>query len=241
MATDAGDVQAFQVSISGAVETVDILPGRLPPGIPPLVRLDEDRASLTTSEADAISTLTHPVMLSRSGRLVTIDESGDLIVESPPGAIRLGVAALPNARLLVDEHERLLVLTGPTRRLSHELVGDPIEAEGVTLVDTRRGGGQVVASFEIANDAVIEGIAPIWADLTGDGQREIIVTVSDTSEGAQIVVFSESGSRTQTARPLGRAADGGTSWPSRPSALAARWKSRKSSRRTSVESSASTG
>jgi hypothetical protein len=40
---------------------------------------------------------------------------------------------------------------------------------------------------------VIEGIAPIWADLTGDGSREIIVTASDRATGAQILVYSPSG------------------------------------------------
>jgi hypothetical protein len=50
----------------------------------------------------------------------------------------------------------------------------------------------------------VEGIAPIWVDLTGDGQREIIVTISDQNLGAGIVVFSESGDRLAEGPKMGR-------------------------------------
>jgi hypothetical protein len=36
-------------------------------------------------------------------------------------------------------------------------------------------------------------MAPIWADLDGDGTREIIVTVSDVAGGARIVAYDETG------------------------------------------------
>ena len=40
---------------------------------------------------------------------------------------------------------------------------------------------------------MVEGLAPIWADLDGDGKREIVVTLSNSAEGARIAVFSEEG------------------------------------------------
>ena len=50
----------------------------------------------------------------------------------------------------------------------------------------------------------MEGISPIWADLNGDGQREIIVTLSDSAQGAQVVVYSESGERLAAGPAVGR-------------------------------------
>jgi hypothetical protein len=42
---------------------------------------------------------------------------------------------------------------------------------------------RVVISIAIPGQRVVEGVSPIWADLNGDGQREIIVTQSDAEQG----------------------------------------------------------
>ena len=54
---------------------------------------------------------------------------------------------------------------------------------------------QVVTQISIPGQLVVEGISPIWADLNGDGQSEIIVALSEAEQGAQVAVYSESGSR----------------------------------------------
>jgi hypothetical protein len=45
----------------------------------------------------------------------------------------------------------------------------------------------------VDSDSVIEGVSPIWADIDGDGDREIIVTVSNDQVGAGLVAYDESG------------------------------------------------
>jgi hypothetical protein len=106
----------------------------------------------------------------------------------------LDVRALPDARILRDENDRLLVLSDPTDRYAHGVLGDPIEAGGITLIETIPEP-RIVNHITLPNKEVIEGIAPIWTDFTGDGQREIIVTVSDLELGTGIVVFAESGDK----------------------------------------------
>jgi hypothetical protein len=50
----------------------------------------------------------------------------------------------------------------------------------------------------------VEGIAPIWTDLTGDGGREIIVTLSDPEGGARLAVYSEAGEQLAVGSAIGR-------------------------------------
>ncbi|NJN44174.1 MAG: hypothetical protein HC806_05250 [Anaerolineae bacterium] len=56
----------------------------------------------------------------------------------------------------------------------------------------------------IPDGKVVEGLAPIWADLDGNGVREIIVTASDDTFGAQMLVFNEDGERIAAGPPIGR-------------------------------------
>ncbi len=52
---------------------------------------------------------------------------------------------------------------------------------------------KVINRIEIPAPAVVEGIAPIWVDLNGDGEREILVTVSDNDIGARLILYNEAG------------------------------------------------
>ena len=52
--------------------------------------------------------------------------------------------------------------------------------------------GGVEERFE-APSGVIEGVAPIVADVDGDGEREVVVTTSDARAGARVVALSDEG------------------------------------------------
>jgi len=83
------------------------------------------------------------------------------------------------------------------------VLGDEQEAASITLVETTPTP-RIVMEIKIDPPGVIEGIAPIWADLTGDGQREIIVTRSDAEIGAQILVYDERGNLIAKGSEIGR-------------------------------------
>jgi hypothetical protein len=146
----------------------------------------------------------HPVPLGDAGGLAFIHESGDLVLwEAGAERARLAVDALPDARLLVDEAERLLFLSGPTTRYGHGALGDALEAVSITLVETLPEP-RVAWTIRLPEPQVVEGIAPIWADVDGDGVREIVVTVSDADQGAQVVVYDETGARVATGPAIGQ-------------------------------------
>jgi hypothetical protein len=73
----------------------------------------------------------------------------------------------------------------------------------VTLVETTPEL-RVASVFTVDAPPVIEGLAPIWADLDGDGTREILVTVSGEEQGAQLVAYDEGGRRVAAGPPIGR-------------------------------------
>jgi hypothetical protein len=83
------------------------------------------------------------------------------------------------------------------------VLGDALEVIRVLQVETKpelRLTGEIV----MQNADVIEGIAPIRADLDQDGQREIIVTVSNRVDGARVVVYREDGSIMTASMPIGQ-------------------------------------
>jgi len=193
---------AFHVSGDG-YRQVDISPEQVPPGMPPLLQVKEDVPSLVLAPGADASPLTHPVVLREDPeRIVYLANNGDLVIWDGDESARLTVNALPDARILVDERQRLLLLTDPTGRYDHGVLGDDIEAGSITLVETQPVP-KVVQKIIIDPPSVIEGIAPMWVDFTGDGMREIIVTRSDVNQGAQTVVFNEDGGEVAAGPSIG--------------------------------------
>ncbi len=188
-----GTIESYSVQ-DGQVASFDIGLEPLPPGMPPLILAQVGERYLNLPPASGTSHLTHPVSLNpESGRVVFITSEGDLVLWEQGAEIdRLDVNALPDARLIGDENGRLLFLSDPTDRYDHGVLGDNLEAASITLVETDPVL-KLVARIEIPSPAVIEGIAPIWTDLNGDGTREILVTVSDYDIGARLVLYNEDG------------------------------------------------
>lgn len=198
-----GRVQGFEVTRSSSVEAIEIAPNQIAPGAPPLLQVEGEAVSLLSIETDNRLSLTHPVPLPEMGRVAYIDGDGNLMIRDQDETVSLAVDALPDARILVDENERLLLLTTPTTRYRHAVLGDGIEAASITLVETQPAP-RVAQVIAIPEPAVVEGIAPIWTDLNNDGDREIIVTVSDKEQGAQLVVFNEAGEKIASSPAVGR-------------------------------------
>jgi endonuclease YncB( thermonuclease family) len=198
-----GRVQAFRV-VGQQVELIPITPTELPPLTPPLLRTEDDVPHLVTAPTAGASSMTHPAILNVAGeRLAFAEATGDLVIWDGGEIGRLAVGALTDGRMLVDESGRILLLTDATTRYEHGVLGDGVEAARITLVETSpalRVAGQITLN----PPGVVEGIAPIWTDWTGDGKREIIVTLSDAQQGARVVVFSEAGVLLASGPAIGR-------------------------------------
>lgn len=199
---DDGRVQAFIVQGRQVTETTIEPVERTV--VPPLLKVT----------ADGLSLLLPPEPVYGPAPPAIVDNGGGLAVVSPEGIVTItgadGTALytaesrpLPDGRLLVDELGRLIFLSHPTTRYQHGIAGDEIEAAGVTLIDPGQEGGTETVIM-IPEPSVVEGIMPLWADLNDDGQREIIVTQSDASQGAQIVAYDEAGRQVAAGPAIGR-------------------------------------
>ncbi len=145
----------------------------LPPGTPPAAYAAGDEV-VVVAPSPGESTFTNPV-LTPDGTRIAISDRGTL-------AGYEGLVPV-DARLLLDDEQRLLVAVEPTDAYPHGVLGDFVEPSATLVVD-----GDAQRRWPAPDRTVIEGLAPIWADLDGDGEREIVVTVSNRDVGARIVV-----------------------------------------------------
>lgn len=195
-----GQVQAFQVNGS-IVSEITLNISRLPAGMPPALQVVGERVDLLLPSPDA-SAITNPVVL-EDGAQAYIDADGRLRLIRQEAVHMLEVNALPDARILSDGKSRLLFLSTPTAEYPHGVLGDEFESKTITLVDTSNDL-RVLRVIQIDPGDVIEGIAPIWVDLDGDGEREIIVTQSNAHFGARLVVYREDSSLFAQGVPIGQ-------------------------------------
>lgn len=186
-ALEDGQVQAFQV-VGDTVSEITANVSRLPAGMPPVLQVAGERIALVSPAPDA-SSFTNPIVL-EDGAQVYIDADGQLRLIRQEVTYTLAVDALPDARILSDGEGRLLFLSTPTTEYPHGVLGDEYEAKTITLVNAI-DAPDILRIIQIDPGDVIEGIAPIWVDLDDDGEREIIVTQSNASSGARIVVYRE--------------------------------------------------
>ena len=195
-----GQVQAFRVT-SNSVQELHPSISSLPSGMPPILIADEQHSFLATPPGNA-SVLTHSIFLQNDIE-VFIDDTQQVHFRSENEQILHSVQALPDARILTDENDRILFLSDPTYNYANAVLGDAIEAASITLIDPKNSTFQIRKIIPETGD-VIEGISPIWVDMDLDGTREIIVTQSNHVDGARILVYREDGSILTESAPIGK-------------------------------------
>ena len=93
------------------------------------------------------------------------------------------------------------MLASPTDRYAHNVLGDAIEAAAVEWVDVCDDTSGRIAVPDVD---VIEGIAPMLADIDGDDEIEVLVTLSNSSGGARLAAYELDGSLLAESAPIGQ-------------------------------------
>ena len=191
---DADGRLAGYLQAGGVVEVQELDVSALPPGMPPtlLIRdgdvrvFDPLRAAADLPDDRPLAPLAGH--LESAGVPVLVLADGGLLVSGVPVP---GVDALPDTRIVVSDRGVLALMTDPTQELAHAVLGDATEASTVTIVDP--GVREVVGVLTAPDRAVFEALSPMWADIDGDGNQEILVTASTVDDGARVMVYDTNG------------------------------------------------
>jgi hypothetical protein len=194
-ALENGEIQVFIVSPEGVSSPYPLSTSALLPGMPPALVLGAEGAEILVPPEGG-APFSHPILTAK-GVQVGLMADGSLLW----GSQRLPVNALPDARLVSDEQGRVLLLAGPTSEYDHGVLGDAVEATQVMLVNVE-GGLKTVLTTEAGT--YIEGIMPLWADLNGDGMREVILTLASYRQGAWLAAYNEDGTLVGSSTAIGQ-------------------------------------
>ncbi|WP_276261028.1 hypothetical protein [Haloglomus litoreum] len=199
---DEGAAVAHRVDGTGAARTA--VRADLSPGQPPTLGADAD-GPVVPPVPPGTSGVSHPLRLPDGPRTFVADD-GALVIVGPDRTHRLDVAAPPDAYPVLapggsGTDPRVVVLSDATDRYGHGALGDRIEAGGFSVVDP--AAAAVVERVSVPGTAVIEGQAPIVADLSADGRPEVVVTEADAAAGARVAVYSLAGDRVAAGPAVG--------------------------------------
>lgn len=187
-----GRVDAFRLDgESGEVEPWLTAPDSLPPGAPPAVAVEGDRLELITAPGGRGSPLTHPVR--GAAGLLGVTPDGALFAE--PGESP-ALSVLPDARLVQSKSGAVAVLSSPTDRYAHGVLGDGLEAGGIGVLGPGGGGYELDVEIQPESGGVFEALAPLWFDPDGTGAEEeelLAVAESVAGVGTRISVYSPDG------------------------------------------------
>lgn len=163
---------------------------------------DSTQQADQSTETDTPAQKDNPAQSDFSGEYGILP-NGDLEIRVDRQTTVLQINALPDSQIIEDERRRLLILTGPTDRYRHSILGDDLEATSVALVQIT-DQPEVINTFSVPDEWVIESILPIWSDWDEDGEREILLTLSNDMSGAKLALYDEVGNLMAESRPIGK-------------------------------------
>lgn len=182
----------------GSIHAIGLRPSALPAGVPPVLA-DVDGPRLYGPPATEASVLTHPFPLGE-GRALVVGADGDVWLWDEGLVDRLSVGALPDARIVRAAPETYAVLGGATDRYGHGALADEVEAGSLVVFEV--GDELLERSRTEFNGAVVEGIQPLVGTFDA-GEPLLVVTLTDSQDGARVAAFDLDGARVATGPAIG--------------------------------------
>lgn len=184
----------YRVADGGAERLTDHGPVASPP-----VGYQRDGTVRLLDAPREVGEHTHPVPI--SGGFLYVAADGDVVRWRADGTTRLDAAAPPDVRPVALGGDRYLVYGRGTDRYRHGALGDDTEPSSLLVVDA--AAAEIETETRLDAPLVFEGLAPLVADLDGDGDPEVVTTVADSSDGARIRVYRPDGTAVATGPTFG--------------------------------------
>ena len=168
------------------------------------VETDGDLLNITTGTRGVkVAQHSRPVCLPDSSLVVLSDTANELLRVNDKLEVqaRASVNALPDAELVTTDlkgngRPDVVVLTKPSTRYPHGVLGDELEAEGVAVFDA--GTLKFIASTSFAVAFVYEQrrVLPVtYRDDTGASKQGILTTRSSSDSGAAVELLALEGGK----------------------------------------------
>jgi len=133
---DDGQIQQFKVDAESGQST-ELTEEQTSKAVPFFIKPSSSMTIQTKGPQPKDNLEMTPLQL-QGNEFVYVDQNGDVVFWSEEQEIeRLAINALPDSNLLVDDKNRILVLTQPSTRYDHGIFGDQIEASGFAIIDAQ--------------------------------------------------------------------------------------------------------
>ncbi|MXW42298.1 MAG: hypothetical protein F4X48_08205 [Acidimicrobiia bacterium] len=200
IALNDGSLLSYQVPIGEQPLTATVPVDRLKAHQPPVLQVADNLVRLVTTPVNASA---NSIAVHLAGeRTAYIDNLHRLTVLEPDGNLwRPDIEVLPDSRLVQLNKEQILVLANPTNRHPYSALGDDLEA--TTVVKVTVGSNEVTTIYN-SGETVIESIAPLLADMDGDGTAEVALTLSDATHIWSVLVSTTGSGEIARSEPVDR-------------------------------------
>jgi hypothetical protein len=189
-----GNLDRVELGLDGTVIATELFAEQIAAQQPFVVGVANDGVEFIFPAAANGSSYTHPISVGENMN-VYIDSNGDLVLSGDDEILhRLELNAMLDARLVTNSDGLMAVYINPTdQRYVHGIMGDRLEAASIAILEITENQLQIASIIDLPNSDVFEGLLPLWADVDADGSPDLVTTVSNNNEGAQIQVYSVSG------------------------------------------------
>jgi len=154
--------------------------------------LNLDQTNPKLYSINSLNEKKHPLF--KNGRLFeTIENMGAKIPKSIGINIGSDVVTTPEGYHVA--------LTGNGNRYNHRIFGPKKEATGFVVIKN----GQVTAKYELSGKRIFETLRPLIADIIPENPgSEILLTASDSDQGARLEIYSMTGAFIGSSEAIGK-------------------------------------
>lgn len=193
---DNGDLEVIEVQPNGTVQSLGFQAGWFDGAQPPLVGVSMIEGTYIMRSDETVAQFTHPIPVN-DFEVLYINRSGEIVLGREDGIVTsLPLNAQPDARLVMNKVGQIALYANSTdQRYVHGIMGDNFEGSTLIVLDVKDSEIRVLARVDLPGEDVYEGIAPMWADLDGDGTEDLVTTVSNGTFGAKLRAYMWDGSK----------------------------------------------